>query len=1723
MKRLNPIERSQYINKRYKEYLRSSFEFGNKQLQNLFEDQLDKEILFKGPYVNMNYPFERGHNLEYLINNGVVCESFKKIENINLERPLYSHQEESIKLVKNGRSAIITTGTGSGKTESFLYPILNDLLHEVEKGNTDVGIRAIFLYPMNALVNDQIDRIRKILKNCSEITFGFFTGDTPTETNANTREKLGKENGIVITDNELVSRAEIRENPPHLLFTNYSMLEYLLIRPNDYSIFEPDRLKNWKYVVLDEAHTYKGSLGIEISLLLRRLTGLACKKPQFILTSATLGERGKSEADIVKFAKSLTSADFSESDIIFSKRIHLQNRSEYRILSDDYCHIKKALQVNSNIHDIVSKYLKYNSANTRELLYELLSRDKNVHDLSLFLKDGSKEFQTIYKHMHEHVSEEGLIALIDIINLAEKDGVGLFDLKYHSFIRPLSGAYIAYGKEQKLTLTKTSEIDGMKAFEIGNCRYCNSPYIIGKIKTSEENKLDYLFQNKEVDIYENYGDEKSVKIDYFLLENSINEDEVDKEVLEPFEVCAKCGEIHAKDNLNAKKCECGIDYHFTIYKVVGSKNDKDNFIYNNINQCPCCGHRGKSGVVKALNVGKDEGTALVAQMLYEAIDEGDVEPIKSKKISLRPIQNIEKENGTDKVKQFLTFSDSRQQASFAAVFFNSNHVRMLRKRLIWETIKNNNYEEMKVDELTARLEKKIKESDLFPDYSRNGMNAHKNAWAAVLVDLLKVDGAYDGEGLGLYYFDIDLKEILSSISDEEISSVFNGLKITKEKLYTFMQVVLGVFKTTPAIDHVKSTLDPNERKDILEYRRFSNYIALQNPTKSKKQSVEDDVIGGIRSFLPVKDNSNAAVRYTTKVFEVNAEKANEILGIVFGLLVQINELEGYDGFLTKHDKKEAYQINASRFVVKNYKKSKYFRCNKCGRLTPYNVNDKCVQDKCTGTLVEVNPDEVLETNFYRQQYKNKKIESIVIKEHTAQLEKEQAKQYQNDFKNKKINILSCSTTFEMGIDIGDLETVFMRNVPPTPANYVQRAGRAGRRKDSAAYILTYCGTGSHDYTYYSEPEKMISGVINPPYFDVLNKKIIIRHLMATSLGYFFRQYPEYFRNLDAFVINGNGAEKFNEYISLKPKELNEYINKKILPEPIYDKYKNFKWLEEIDGKDEKMSYFVETIREMIEEFTNAKNEAINKQARGDEKASRDVTYYINQINNIKNKSVLDSLSKYCVIPKYGFPVDVVDLQIYDNGVAVNKYDLSRDLRLAISEYAPDSEVIVDGNKYTSKYIGLKKNAEFTKNWFVTCPSCNKINVYLSKNENSECKYCGEAIPLSCDYQYYIEPSNGFKTGQTKESSALKPKRSYAGEVLYLGNGKTDEQRMVFGEALGIETSSDDELLVMNKSGFYMCPVCGYGEIEKRCSCSPIRKKKHKNVKLFECENDELNYLKLGHKFQTDVARFTIPSLGLSEKTSYAQALSFMYAFLEGISIALDIERNDIDGVLETNFESQSFDILLYDNVPGGAGHIKRLLNKESVIKSLQAALEKVSAHCCDENTSCYNCLRNYYNQSYHDKLQRKLAIESIKRLLFEIDGVSEIYQNERWHWKRNTKQNSKMKLSLGPDGRNPGNDPASEIWSELLEDCADENEIEIISKIKDISPNVIANPYYNKTIKIEDTGEEIMADYVWHKEETMLFLNERYDDYQKAKKTGWNVYCTKVGFDINELLNKVGR
>src|SRR5699024_2873433 len=158
--------------------------------------------------------------------------------------------------------------------------------------------------------------------------------------------------------------------------------------------------------------------------------------------------------------------------------------------------------------------------------------------------------------------------------------------------------------------------------------------------------------------------------------------------------------------------------------------------------------------------------------------------------------------------------------------------------------------------------------------------------------------------------------------------------------------------------------------------------------------------------------------------------------------------------------------------------------------------------------------------------------------------------YQKDLKDKKINVLSCSTTFEMGVDICDLEHEYLRNVLPTPANYVHIAERAGRSEYSSAFVLTFCGVTSHDYTYFDDQTKMISGIIRPTHFEITNEKIIVRHLIAVALGYFFRKNPEYFVNVESLIFK-HGIEAFLDMLQNDNEEIRNIIDTKILPESIY--------------------------------------------------------------------------------------------------------------------------------------------------------------------------------------------------------------------------------------------------------------------------------------------------------------------------------------------------------------------------------------------------------------------------------------------------------------------------------------------------------------------------------------------------------------------------------------------
>ena len=1557
MSKLNPIEEAEFIEKDFRSYLKSTFNFNETNYQKMFINELDKTNLFKGPFIKVNLPFKTDRSLNELIGENEVSSEFRKLNNIKLDQKLYYHQSVALKKISEGKNVVITTGTGSGKTECFLYPIINSLMREKENNTLrQEGIRALFLYPMNALVNDQIDRVRKLLTSYPEIKYAFFTGDTPnSETNIeNYREELEKLNETQIPQNELLTREQIRKDIPHLLFTNYSMLEYLMIRPNDYVLFEKEKLNNWRYIVLDEAHTYNGALGIELAMLLRSVTGMAIKKPQFILTSATLGKKGKNEDEIISFAENLTSTNFNKEDIIFSERLKLDsNDIKYTISPKDYEEIEENINDINKVINIGNKYCYNNSKDIHKYLYDLLKYDENTYILYDILNSNECSFNDVWNKIKNYNfnNRNELVSLIHLINMARDNFSILYDMKYHYFVRTLSGAFGTLGKDKELRLSPCLEINNKMAFELGNCRYCNATYVLGKITGDS-----VLHQNRDVDIYENYGENENIRLDYFLIKNAVNLDDIDMEMCTEYEICSKCGKIHNVSEVNFKKCNCGEEYKVRLLKVITDSLNK-----NNINECPCCKRKSNSGIVRTLNLGKDEATAILGQILFNAIDNRDVKDSKNNgnnsenllSFSNYKLNNIKNENNSDK-KQYLAFSDSRQQASFFAEFFEYNFKRFMRNRLLWDILEDNNHNPINVNRLVIELRNKIEKYKLFKD---DDLNSEKEAWISILRELLEVDGSFTGEGVGLFLFKLNLDDIKAKVTDKSIEENFGKYNLNSKSFYDFVSVVFDVIRRTPAINYDKSTLTMEERNKYLEYRSFENYIKLKKGKETKEKNV--------RSFLPVNDRPNDIVDYTMRVCKCNQREASKILETIFMVIGRNGEI------FSKSNKSldEVYQIDAEKYILYSYKNNKYYKCNKCGTLTVYNVNGVCPKKECDGKLEECNPDIILKDNYYRKEYKTKKIEPMVIKEHTAQLNKKMAKMYQQEFKNGNINILSCSTTFEMGVDIGDLETVFMRNVPPSPANYVQRAGRAGRRKDSSAFIMTFCNNSSHDYTYFENPMKMIDGIIEPPHFQVTNEKIIIRHIIAAALGSFFRKYPEYFKNTGTLIFGG-GLDSFKKYVLSNPQDLNEYINKKLLDSSIYNKFNNFKWANIIVNNDNLIDRFIEDIRMIVNDFYAGMEEAKTKNE------FKKADYFKNQIDKIYAEPIIDNLSKYGVIPKYGFPVDVVELQIFNNGLKNKNYDLNRDLSIAISEYAPDSEIIVDKEKYTSRYISLPKRGELRRYYYFTCINCDRVNIVDVPSSKEICQYCGKENE-TLQLPFFVEPIYGFKTGENKLNGRKKPKKTYASDRIYLGNGDLIDYTCKVNEIVKIETSTDDKLLVINSNPFFMCKTCGYTEINKLNSNINQIKCVHNNYRGYKCIDTELHKIALGHMFKTDVAKIIV-----NDFQDLKVAVSTLYALLEGISIAFNIERRDIDGLIIRN-ENLDYNLIIYDNVPGGAGHVKRLKDDITLKAALRAAYQKVNQNCCEENTSCYNCLRNYYNQKYHKILSRMSAKEGIKYILNE--------------------------------------------------------------------------------------------------------------------------------------------
>ena len=450
----DPLATSELIIDGYRRYLKSLLPVRDARIAAALEKEISGSLLTKGPLLESAPPYAHSATLADLVACGVLDPAFQSFASpaLPMDRPLYLHQEQAIRKITAGRNVIVASGTGSGKTESFLLPILDALSAEQARGALGPGVRALLLYPMNALANDQLKRLRQLLARAPHITFGRYVGDTP-RTAQEAAEKFAVLNpGEPRLPNELLSRAEMRETPPHLLLTNYAMLEYLLLRPADIDLFEGQHGGHWSFIVVDEAHVYDGAKAAELAMLLRRLRDRVAEgRPlRCIATSATVGDDPRS---VTEFAHRLFDAEFewvpsdeSRQDLVRGTRRDMPEGPFWGPLDPGaYLSIARSDDPAAEL----LRLAKAHGAATHDDAATTFAHERRIADLRALLASRPRLFAELAADLFTSDIDQGraLAALVTAgARLRDSAGSPVLSARYHLFARASEGAYTCLSK-----------------------------------------------------------------------------------------------------------------------------------------------------------------------------------------------------------------------------------------------------------------------------------------------------------------------------------------------------------------------------------------------------------------------------------------------------------------------------------------------------------------------------------------------------------------------------------------------------------------------------------------------------------------------------------------------------------------------------------------------------------------------------------------------------------------------------------------------------------------------------------------------------------------------------------------------------------------------------------------------------------------------------------------------------------------------------------------------------------------------------------------------------------------------------------------------------------------------------------------------------------------------------------------------------------------------------
>lgn len=1655
---LNPITYTEHVVGDFLRYQLTTYPFADRGLHDQMRRLLNLEEtratpLLKGPYISLSRSFRKGAKVADLVAEGIL---HPHVARLAPYPHLYGHQETAIRSTVEGRTTLISTGTGSGKTECFLYPIISRCL-TLRDEQAPAGIVAVIVYPMNALAEDQLGRLRELLAGTG-ITFGMYIGKTPerTEDVPGIRLPIGasradyarsldtarkeKQPHAVHPPEERVARDEMRTpgKQPRILLTNVKQLELLLTRQKDIELFDGSRLE---FLVFDEAHTFSGAAGAETACLIRRLRAYCGRGPNetaCVATSATIAdpERGPEAGREfaarffgVPAASVVLVGEEYEPDVWASDRklpgpLPGDPSVQLRTVLDAVTGVENEGPSDDAVRLLQTVFQsmtgsRLDTARWQESLYDRLAANELVYQIAESLH-GPRPLADLVEDLGRAVGravpEEEVLAWLALGAVSRKDGRPLLRPVVHAFVRGVGGAVVTFPVEQpgpKLWLSAEEAVAGdsdLHRLPVLSCTTCGQHYFVHH--AADFSFLENAPQGGEA--VENrvvwraldpaQGGNRLVLVDRLVTDDQGDEggdgdgdgDPTPRRWGAPIFLCRFCGALHPAQQ---PRCDgCGRDTPLVGLFVVRQKDAAPGYLTS----CVACGALGRQRV----------GLYREPARPVRAVAVSDVHVLAQNMLHYAERRRL------------LVFADNRQDAAFQAGWMQ-DHARRYRLRgLIHERLVQG---PVSVGDLTAHLDELLDRDD---DLSRALV---PEVWR---VHRKEAEGVRHSEERKRFLRIQVLREVTTSMRQRIGLEPWGRLVVEYAGLspeLPFFPRWAAELGTSPAdlTSGVATLLDITRRSAIVLDREgyiFSRfwqdgdfeiqrgYLPLMPgvPKGLKLRREADDDSGRVQQWL--SERGDTLAKQIARRFHVPTDRLDaffdelwHLLADDLGLLAPVTLTGSRNRALPRCA--GVRQVDADKLRLVAHRG--VFRCDTCRRAhvrpTPHMV---CAAWRCNGTLVaerESGEDYdlmVLDQNFAM----------LRPREHSAQIPPDDREILERAFKGEHelVNTLVCTPTLELGVDIGALDAVLMRNVPPLPANYWQRAGRAGRRHRMAVNV-TYARPASHDRAYFGDPLKLLQGLISPPRFNLKNELMVQKHVHAAVLTVLFR-----LARSGSPLTEKNRQEVEAALHHCFPTQVKHYLfddaghvrssSFDVAPLAVVVSKHAARIVEHVqqvfqqgwptedaeivapERLSAQTSAIAERLADVIARLARRLQWALDQMRRLDEVRASKGTLdpdedalrlrcdrLIKKLKGIETRrrqeaEGYDDTNTYAVLaaegflPGYGLDIGTVMgfHQAPRYGTDLRDWELRRPLALALREYVPGNLIYANGHRFYPRFFHLE----------ATEPTIFQVDVGSEAVVEVGTAPAGGAVGLGttalaavpiCDvdlpHQSHITDDEDYRFQLPVSVFGYEQSRHGAGKAYRWGAKDVSLRASVHIRLVNVGAAQ----LVRGTSrlGYPLCLVCGQ-------SRSALASQADRDQ--FATEHRE----RCGRPVESAgfFADIVADALCLRSCANREEAYSVAEALRKGASEILEMELEDLQVLTLGRAGKEEVDVLLYDPMPGGSGLLEQMTGRWSeVVAAARAIVENCPSACA---TACVDCLYTFRNVFYHPHLNRNIAADRLQ-------------------------------------------------------------------------------------------------------------------------------------------------